>query len=80
MIFASQDAVALLRLDDLYVDSFQVQDVKTLTGDHLRYAFHLRCATARIPRHVGRLVGRGARSALASSTSLTSSCVVLTPL
>ena len=33
-----QDAVALLRLDDLYVDSFQVQDVKTLTGDHLRYA------------------------------------------
>lgn len=34
--FAFQDAVALLRLDDLYVDSFQVQDVKTLTGDHLR--------------------------------------------
>ncbi|CAN0527188.1 unnamed protein product, partial [Laminaria digitata] len=36
--YVSQDAVALLRLDDLYVDSFQVQDVKTLAGDHLRCA------------------------------------------
>lgn len=38
MGFQIEDAVAILRLDDLYIDSFLVTDVKMLAGDHLSRA------------------------------------------
>lgn len=50
MGFAVQDAIALLRLDDLYLDSFQVQDIRsTLKGDHLA-------------RAVGRIAGKDGKT------------------
>lgn len=33
--FEVQDSIALLRLEDIYVETFEVKDVKTLAGDHL---------------------------------------------
>merc|ERR1712217_526725 len=47
--FEIRDAIAILRIDDLYVECFEIKDLKTLKGQHLN-------------RAIGRLIGKSGKT------------------
>mmetsp|Transcript_23347 Transcript_23347/g.31888 ORF Transcript_23347/g.31888 Transcript_23347/m.31888 type:complete len:234 (+) Transcript_23347:84-785(+) len=61
--FAIEDAIALLRIDDLYVDTFDVTDVKRLSG-------------ANLGRAIGRISGKDGKTKFAIENSTRTRIVV----
>jgi RNA-binding protein PNO1 len=61
--FDIADVLALLRMDELYVDSFEIKDVKTLRGEHLW-------------RAIGRLSGKGGKTKYAIENSTQTRIVI----